>query len=109
MSRGRCLAGLGLLLLALSAACGTALYETKLSFSEAQVAQVRRGSAALGCHERSSELFAAFFICPERKRALGIAQAEGKLLISCPDLGRQMCRRFFTRVREAGATKAAEH
>jgi hypothetical protein len=93
--------GIGLLALWLGPGCGTALYQTKVPFSEQLLPQLRQAGAALGCQERSSQLFDLFLICPGSKQALGIAHAEGELLISCPDLGRQRCRRFFARVQRA--------
>jgi hypothetical protein len=91
-----------LLLLALAAGCSTALYQTSTPFSAPALARLRQGGAALGCHERSAELFQLFLFCPgSSRRTLGIAHAEGKLQISCPDLGRLACRKLFERVQRA--------
>jgi hypothetical protein len=100
----RARAGLALLSLALAAGCGTALYQTPVPYSGSLLPRLGQAAASLGCHERSSERFELFLFCPGPKHALAITQAEGKLLISCPELGRLRCKKLFERVRNASLT-----
>lgn len=96
----------GLLLLSLPA-CVTILRPTKVPSSEATITQLKRAGAALGCHERSSELFQLFFVCPGERQTLGIAKAEGKISISCPDLRPRPCRKLFERLQHTTTKTAA--
>jgi hypothetical protein len=95
----------GLFLLSLSVACVTTLRATKVPSSEARITQLRQAGAALGCHERTSEVFQVFFVCPGERQTLGIAKVEGKLNISCPDLRPRPCRKLFERLKRTTTKK----
>jgi hypothetical protein len=95
----------GLFLVSLSVACVTTLRATKVPSSEATITQLRQAGAALGCHERSSEVFQVFFVCPGERQTLGVAKAEGKLNISCPDLRPRPCRKLFERLQRTTTKK----
>jgi hypothetical protein len=97
----RTIRGVGLFLVSLSVACVTTLRATKVASSEATITQLRQAGAALGCHERASEVFQVFFVCPGERQTLGIAAAEGKINISCPDLRPRPCRKLFGRLQHA--------
>ena len=83
-------------------ACGTTLLPTRAPFSPALVARLKAAGPALGCHERASELFDLFLVCPGRDQVLGVAAVGDKLAISCPHLQHRGCRKLFERVQRAG-------
>jgi hypothetical protein len=89
----------GVVSMALSSACGSTLLLTKLSFSERDLPRLARGGVALGCHTHDSQVFPLFLVCPGKHQSIGVAPSDGKLSISCPDLGPRPCRKLFERVR----------
>lgn len=102
LGRGpRCRQAFGLALALGSTACSTTLQRTSHLYSDAAMPYLERAGTTLGCHARESHLFALFLICPGRDQALGIAESEGKLSLSCPKLRPRLCRQLFARLEAA--------
>lgn len=87
--------------------CSTALLRTSIPTTPEALDEVRRGGQAWGCHERTSEVFRLYLVCPRQETVLGVADTNGKLGFACPDLRIKKCRRFVERIRRAGRDASA--
>ena len=82
--------------------CSTALLRTSIPTTPEALDEVRRGGQAWGCHERTSEVFRLYLVCPRQETVLGVADSNGRLGFACPDLRIKKCRRFVADIRHAG-------
>ena len=78
------------------------LVATEIPTSEESLAQLRRGGEAWGCHERTSEVFRLYLVCPAQETVLGVKDWHGELSFACPDLSKKKCRRFVREMRVTG-------
>jgi hypothetical protein len=93
----------GLALTACLQGCGTALVTTQLRAVPAAIEELRRGGAALHCHELNSIVFAPYLVCPGEDASVGVMETGGRLGFSCPDLRAKRCRQLVRQIQCAGA------